>query len=304
MIQNFTDINTQVSTYFSHLSTLIIDPIMGILDLIIILTTIFSNNLDDIKWFIGHTAFFNIIVVIFRVYEDYFVIFFDDFQFRYLIYSSACMVSMNSMFPLALSRFGYLYFNNFYNKIFKKMYLFTFLIVFDMIMIFLYLWINMKLVSNFWSSFLVILTDVIVLLGTLICSYFILAKLKSLMILSQNTTDLAIYANIKKAMYICIFQAASSAVLVLSLAYINAYLTFYGSDPSYLAYMFFITVVALHPGLFSTLAILESIIILVVLKSYRESIKYGVLKMFKKIGGKPNQATISSPTIKVIIARN
>src|SRR5262249_12914892 len=98
---------------------------------ILIILTLFGKDNEDVVWFVFHTAILNLILGISWEIYDYVA---DENIQNYFIYIWSFFMdfAMNSVLPLAFSRFFYLYFQNQYEKLFTKKTLFWWILCYDL----------------------------------------------------------------------------------------------------------------------------------------------------------------------------
>lgn len=282
MLLNFSDPNTLAIDYYSQVVTLIIDPVLFIFELFVILISIFGRKLEELKWFVGHTALFNLLAATFRIYDGYFAIAGNDSnsQFRNMIYSISVTVSLNSMFPLALSRVAYFYFRKAYSKTMHKRWpLFLFLLGLDSLFAIFY-------VFHLGTNYLFVL-QILILTSTLLCSSFVLFRLKDLLSISQLSENSIEYSSILKIMLLCIFQSISSLLLLLNISFLRIYMNYFIEDQNYFLYIIYILSNNLHPIYFTVFAILESIFVIIVIRIYRDNVTlaFAWLKCICRVNG-------------------
>lgn len=268
LCQKMASIEDELSLFLLHL--------MHIPVITLIIITLLDKNKEDVKWFVFHTAVLNLILGIF--WELIFIV--QDIQsyaIVLLIVDFSLNLSVNSIFPLAFTRFFYLYFSDYYEKIFTPKTLFPIILAYDLVNIGLF-YLDSRDNEN---SFVMLGVDFFLLIGTLTCSTFIFLKIRKMMELVGNDSNFNTYNDLRRAAFVCIFQTCLISLHLAS----TFYTQLFSSSLCWNDHLFdllFVSFMILSPlqyPLYQLFIIIDSLMTLIVLKSYRSAF----VNVFKKI---------------------
>lgn len=210
------DINKLVTQYLLH--------IMHIPVIILIVITIFGKEAEDAKWFVFHTAILNFILGV--VWElTYFV---PTCMKNNLIRSIMfyCLnLATNSIFPLAFTRFLYLYFSHFYEKIFTKKTLIPWIFFYDVVVLGVYL----AEILIFQTMFICLAMSVIMTFGTVTCSSLVFIKIRKMMNMVKDSKH-GIKGDLRRAAIVCLTQGCIISLYLFATLYKKIYLSFIGTQ--------------------------------------------------------------------------
>lgn len=269
--------------FLEDLLSFIFLHLMHIPVVILIIITLFGKENEDSKWFVFHTAVLNLILGI--IWESlYFCPTYESsFIFSSLVFF-IMNLAVNSIFLLAFNRFFYLYFQDFYKKIFNRKTLFFIFLGYDVMMLFLF-YLN----SLYGGHMIMLSIDLILLCGNVICSTFVFLKIRNMMKLVDNSSQLSTFSDLRKAAFVCIFQTCLISLHLSTTFFVSLFqisLRFdIGFFNSFFSLYMFLAPVQLP--MYQLIAIIDTLITLIVLRSYRTALIkiYGrLLEFLKEIG--------------------
>lgn len=243
--------------------------------ILLILMTIFGRDKEDYKWFVFHSAIFNLILGILLEIVNLYNLYISTL---YIIIDYAIYLAVNSIFPLAFSRFFFLYFPHCYEKIFTKRYIFVWILCYDLI-----IWGIIFFQNDNTNNIYNLIISFFLLSCTIFCSILIVIKIRRMKKLVQNNPNLQSYRDLNRAAFICIFQALIISLHLLNSVYCLIFLNYIQYD-KYLFDSFFVGYIVLNPlqyPLYYTFVIIDSVMTMVVLKSYRAIF----VRIYRKVVG-------------------
>lgn len=266
--------------------------IMYIPIILIILISIFGKeNEDDTTWFVLNNAIINLIVCIVSEFINLIPI--GSFtKIFYDISGASVELSMCSIFPLAFTRFLYLYFRDFYERFLKKKILVLCILGYDLFLI-----IILSFVIHFQIYLALFTVFIISLAGTFIFSFLIFLKIRQMMKLVGHNSQHNTLNNLRRAAFVCLIQASLASFYFAMNFYIFFYEFLY-SDIERLPYGFlyslYIIFFILKYDIYHLVAIIDTFIILFMLTSYRNGFKkiYIFMKNFLENKRKKSNITI------------
>jgi hypothetical protein len=198
-IGNYSDFCDAIIAIYPTLTSVLLH-IMHIPVIILILLTLIGKENEDAKWFVFHTAILNLIVGIIweliKLYPE-----FTENQFIfYILMGHAQHLSFISIFPLAFTRFFYLYFQDLYEKLFTRKTLGIWIIGYDLLFI---------LLVNFGIYGMILIIFSIILIGTFVFTFLIYLKLHQMMKIVGNNSFLNTLSDLRRAAFVCIFQTCN-----------------------------------------------------------------------------------------------
>lgn len=276
----------QNSSY--HLT--ILDPICDIFDLIgfpiiytmshiihipsiiLILTTIFGSNKKDIKWFLFHTSIINLVVgILWELLIMYPVLISNSLFFNILVAFSVNLSEI-SIFPLAFTRFFYLYYEDLCPKVLTKKFLFLWLGIYDGLFFSLYYF---NYVKN-GHTIIIVMINMSITIGTLTCAIFVYFKIHKMIKIANNCKSrLDVLKDLHQAAFICSYQATTISIVLMTILYVEWY-ELYGRSIDVMGetlYIIYALCILLHGPLYQFFVIVDTIMTLVLLKAYRKEIK-------------------------------
>ncbi|KAI1699221.1 hypothetical protein DdX_17466 [Ditylenchus destructor] len=246
--------------------------------LIIVLLTLMDRCREDAKWFMFNTAVINIatgiawemkrIPISFGAFNSY-------INFTWYIGRD---LSQYSVFLLAASRIFCLYWEDLYKKLFAGKRLFVWIIACDALLAALSHWTH-----GFGTTLggLYMGMEIFMLLGTFGCSLLVLLKIRNLAVLVGLNTQTQRINDLRTAAFICIFQAFFYAIYTILLIYMRLYdMQIIITEPSSPVILRILLRVfsELQNPMFLLFTILDTLIPMILLKSYRKTISKLFLK--------------------------
>lgn len=239
---------------------------------VLILITLLGKENEDAKWFVFHTACLNLILGI--VWEvSYACQSCDGFYIVLLVTDSSLNLAVFSIFPLAFTKFLYLYFPNVYNRIFyKKYFIAIFLAVFDSIFtVFLFI------IYQFSLSICCLVATAVIFLGTLTCAILIFIRLRKLMQMVDSHSKLSTYSDLRRAGFICIFQTCLISLHLVARFYTDLFSVVLVNaiiDDSFYFYMNLYNILyEFQYTIYQLFVIVDTSVTLLVLRSYRNAFR-------------------------------
>lgn len=265
-IENYSDFCDAIFDIYPTLTSVLLH-IMHIPVTILILLTLIGKENEDAKWFVFHTAILNLIVGIMwellysELIENQFVV---DILMGY-----AQHLSFISIFPLAFTRFFYLYFQDLYEKLFTRKTLGIWIIGYDLLFI---------LLVNFGIDSMILIILSTILIGTFIFTFLIYLKLHQMMKIVGNNSFLNTLSDLRRAAFICIFQSCNITLLLTTVFYSHTYSLYANYSDLYynqghILYILYQSSALLSGPLYQLFVIVDTCIVLIALRSYRNAIK-------------------------------
>lgn len=249
--------------------------------LILVVITLFGKEKEDYKWFVLHMAILNLILAI--IWEVLNFVPNSDLLWTLLAY--ILNLSVISIFPLAFTRFFFLYYRFVYIKIFTKKTIFVWILAFDLVMI------GLLYIDSFISTHLLsLIVCPILILATIFCSFLIFLKIRNMSKLVQNQHNYSSYSDLQRAAFVCIWQSSIISIHLANSVFCQIFLNYLKSDVVTFNLFFgvYMVVNPLQYPMYQLFIIMDSFITLFLLKSYRVVIKKvcrKVLMKIKKING-------------------
>jgi hypothetical protein len=192
----------------------------------LILITLFGKEKnEDAKWFVFHTAILNlflgIAMEITYLYPDYMKI-----RTIQIIQHWNLGLAVESIFPLAFTRFFCLYFTDIYEKMFTKKTILLWLLAYDVAMLMHYVFATVIKFATVNNAYICLGISSALLIGTIIFSTLVVLKIRGMMKLVSNS-KLSTYSDLRKAAFICLFQACVNSVYMISSIYMHIYADFF-----------------------------------------------------------------------------
>lgn len=286
------NIDSYISFYLLH--------IMHIPVIILIFITIFGKEDEDAKWFVFHTAVLNLILGIIWEITIFFTNFGDD-SFIKIIQLFSLNLAAVSIFPLAFTRFFLLYFPQRYEKIFTKKTLIPWLLGYDLAMIGVF-----TIDNSFDSSIILPIFCLIILFITICCSVLIFMQIKKMMNLVGHESRFDTFNDLRKAAFICIFQTCIISLFLITTFYLHLYSNVI--DPlideesmSMTMWDIFIILTELQYSIYQLFAIIDTLVTLLVLRSYRNALKkvyFLIIVTLKSLMAKKKRAAQNNVNLK------
>lgn len=292
--QNITYDFCDFMQYFEPILTTILLQLMFIPLLTIIVITLIDQENSDAKWFVFNTAVLNFILGIlwemirFSPINPYIVI-----QMWGFIRDLAPF----SIFPLALTRFFYLYSPELYKKIFSKKTLFCWIIGYDVILILL-----IYTYYYFEKTLSLFIINFVILIGTFSCSFFVLLKIRQMMKLVSHNTELSTLDDLRRAAFLCVFQACFYTIYMISILYYRFYYLLLNNGEQDLLYLLLRVINTLGNPIYLSFVILDSLVPMILLKSYRKTLRKVFSFVLRVIWKKQN--SVGTVTINIIPSEN
>lgn len=250
--------------------------LMLILTLFVKILSFFSK--EDIKWLILHVCVCNLIYGIVQLFIMFLTGYLNPQLANTLSYLSVNL-SLTSVFPLAFSRFFYLYFENYYEKFFGKYKIFIWLILFD---------IFTCAVSDIRTRFIskqfpFISASIVIFLITLttLFSLLVFFKVRNMVKILKNPPTNTL-SGVRRAAFVCLFQIALISMHMLVLVFNLLFHKILNHQEKYSTLIYYyLTIAHLYECIYTFMVILDTIVVLVVLKSYRKLLN-DVMKIVMK----------------------
>lgn len=267
-IENYSDFCDAIADIYPTLTSVLLH-IMHIPVIILILLTLIGKENEDAKWFVLHTAILNLIVgIIWELIKLYPEFTENEFVCDILM-GYAQHLSFISIFPLAFTRFFYLYFQDSYEKLFTRKTLGIWIIGYDLLFV---------LLTHFGIDSMIPIIFSIILIGTFIFTFLIYLKLHQMMKIVGNNSFLNTLSDLRRAAFICIFQSCNITLLLTTVFYSYTYLLFANYSDLYynkghILYILYQLSPLLSGPLYQLFVIVDTCIVLIALRSYRNAIK-------------------------------
>uniref|UniRef100_A0A914DWC8 G-protein coupled receptors family 1 profile domain-containing protein n=1 Tax=Acrobeloides nanus TaxID=290746 RepID=A0A914DWC8_9BILA len=287
-----------VITEINDILTKILLHIMHIPVIILIVITLFGKEKEDAKWFVFHTALLNFILGI--IWEISLIN--TDFEKNptiIMVMICSIDIAVNSLFPLAFTRFFYLYFPHLYDKIFTKKTLLPWTLAYDATIVGLYS------LGVFTSEYICCVVNFGVIFGTILCVSLVILKIRNMMKMVEGS-KLNTLSDLRKAALLCIFQASVLSLHASTLLYTQFYTGFvhpvleelqHGSPldqnplpptlsnipPSRTMLFTFLILDNWRYTLYQLYVIIDTFMTLFVLRSYRHTLKHVCLNAWDKV---------------------
>lgn len=248
-------------------SSLYLLHFMLIFEVVLIFLTLISRTREEAKWFIFHIAMLNLILAV--IWEV--IYFFPEFSESPILLKPLfflVFLSKNSIFPLAFTRLLFLYRRKLYKKMFTVKKLAMWLLGYDCFMLFLF---YLGSPENRGAFFTVIL-NLFLLFSTILCSIFIFIKVNKMMKFVEISLQLCTYNDLRRATFICLFQTFLNSIHMVSNLYTYLFVSRLKND-QYLfdkLYVSYIILASLNFPIFQLFMILDSLMSMFVLRSYRQ----------------------------------
>lgn len=261
---------------FLDLVCQIVGPILQWTMMMLVLVLIFMSLLlkekDHMKWYIFHVAaaqlVYSIVNLIYNTNNLG-----NDNEWISLGLAISMHISYNSTFPLALSRVLFIYYEKRYERVFRRRWIiFAFLLVFDLFktgVVCIDLYFPKELYNLFSYVF-----DILFNILTLTFSILTFVKIKSLINLVSNTM-LNTIQDLRKAAIICLFQACFISIYLLFYVFAVVPWIFIELEPTNVLQAYIIVDVDLLGLFYFLYGILDTIVTLFVLKTYRKVLRNG-----------------------------
>lgn len=268
---------------------LILLQIMFVPVLTSIILTLLNKNHDDVKWFILNTSILNLIVGIAWELD----IFIQEFSMIILLTQNIGKeIAQYSIFLLAFSRVFILHNPDLYKKVFSKTTRFLFILGYDVILTVL----SYLCYTKEWSWKIIICLNAFMLVGTFGCSISILIQIRSMLKLFEHNSQLNTFKDLRRAAFVCLCQVCTYAIYTFFFIYLRLYNAgilpiSYFDDNKYAFLHVLLSIIAdiLEP-IYLLFMILDSFIPMILLRSYRKTIRKVWKKSYraiKKIIGHP-----------------
>jgi hypothetical protein len=263
---------------------------LGLL-IILILVSIFGHIKENYKWFVIHAALCNCVIIIYIDAISFTSPLFQSSYTKSLINTVLNNLSKLSTLPLIFNRFCFLYFPKSYDKLFSPHGVVIFTLGFDILITALS--IALKIISNLifiriFGTFFVVL---IVLLSVL--TY---AKIYRMRKLATNDSSIK---SIKRASLVCYFQAFlyfSYYLWSFSSYFLNTIFSSPTSTPLFWAKISLI-INRFEWVVYEIAIVADSVMLLIVLKSYRQAIRHALNSILKKFSYQNGNFNMSSTTV-------
>lgn len=213
-------------------------------------------------------------------------------------------LSKTSVFPLAFTRFFYLYYESKYDKFFSKKKLFLWLVLYDFIMIG---GISIDLLRNapidFPYSTSIIYT--LTLVKSIVCSTLIFLKLRKMTKLLISNTKLEILKDLRRATYIVVFQSAYILLQLMMILYSNIYVHIeltsnnYYTTYTFRKILYAVVTMALNSSYF-IFVIVDTLITLFILESFKRDLKRIIWKVLMSLFMEPKKKSAKVSTLVII----
>lgn len=275
-------------------------PIILLLLFLLILISVYKNKEENYKWIIWHSAILNYILMIFCEWA-YFKQLYASKQatqadlrtvFQYVIYLG--YLAMLSLFPLSVHRFCSLYFPNFYdNFLAKKLGLLIFLLGYDFCIVGLF-YINNKIGTSTLEGVI----KFVLMFLELSLSILLYLKIKEMIKMVSNTSNLKTMEDLYRVSIVCALQALFYTSYLLIAVLGDIFFNIIKRDAWYVRYylVFFVYLLCWY----ELVLILDSCLILFMLKSYRLVLISFLEYFWQKVRGFYNRYGNGQSTVTII----
>ncbi|KAI1698977.1 hypothetical protein DdX_17588 [Ditylenchus destructor] len=287
-------INTVSTPYLLHL--------LFVPAIIIILLTLLDKHNEDAKWFMFNTALINIVTGIAWEMKRMPRSFGQWNSYINMVWFIGRDLSQYSIFLLAITRVFVLYWPNVYKIAFARKFFFFWIIASDALLAGLSHFSH-KSGQDMYELYTAI--EVFMLLGTFGCSLFVLLRIHKMKKFAQNSTQSDTFNNLRRASFVCLFQSFFYTIYTMLLIYMRLYdmkiITREPSSPVVLRILLAVLSELQNP-MFLLFTILDTLIPMFLLRSYRRTIKRLCSKPYRLIvGQKSSVVTVSTyTTVKVV----
>lgn len=241
----------------------------------LVLLTLLTREKEDYRWFIFNTAILNLLLGFFRESTYFFKI-----QNVYTYIDYTINVAVNSIFPLAFTRFLFLYYEKSYSRLFKKRYLIFWILGYDLAIFGVDYF---KYTYNI-SDYLKLFIGFFLLICTIVFSCLILYKLRQMRKLFDKGENFKSYKDLNRTVFIFIFQACIISLHLLNAIFCVLFTMYISIDPFWFEALFPVYMFCnpLQYPLYYFFVIVDSCMTMVVLRSYRK-IFINMLKFFARM---------------------
>jgi hypothetical protein len=242
--------------------------------ILIVITLFGKDSNDDSKWFVFHTAILNLILGI--IWEILYLFPYMESELTITLLIFSLNLAVNSTFPLAFTRFFYLYYQNLYEKIFNRKMLFPILVGYDLFMLVLF---SLDFLDGDHLRMLFI--DFFLLCGNIICSTCVFLKIRNMMKLVDSNSRLSTFSDLRKAAFVCTFQSCTISLHLATTFFVSLFQIYLRFDRRIFDSLFGLYMI-LAPAqfpLYQLFVIIDTLITLLVLRSYRSAL----VKVYGKI---------------------
>ncbi|KAI1690955.1 hypothetical protein Ddc_24557 [Ditylenchus destructor] len=138
---------------------------------------------------------------------------------------------------------------------------------------------------------------VFMLFGTFGCSLFVLTKIRKMQKLVGHVSQKGTFNDLRRASFVCLFQASSYTIYSILLIYMRLYamgiISMEDSTPLILRILLHAFTELQNP-MFLLFAIIDTVIPMILLRSYRRTIRYLCLKPYRMVVGRKTMSVIVS----------
>lgn len=262
------------SEYIGNVISFVILQVMHIPVFLLIVITLFGKENEDSKWFVFHTAVLNLILGV--IWEIWYI-YLDSENSAMLttMVNFALNLAVNSIFPLAFTRFLCLYFEDYYKKIFKRKLLFPIFLAYDLFMLTLFYIDSLE-----DDNMIMLIIDLLLLIGNLLCSTCVFLKIRSMMKLVDSSSQFSTLNDLKRAAFVVTFQSCLVSIHLATTFFVSLFQISLRFDENLFNSLFELYIISAQAQfpLYQIIVIFDTFVILFVLRSYRTA----MMKIYKK----------------------
>lgn len=268
----------------------------------VIIISIFNKQHDTYRWIIFHQGVMNILMWI--LYDVYLygdskntIVFILVFILRFVNQCGFASVAV-----LAINRFICLYFQDFARRFFTPLKIFFFLIFYDGLVC-TYIYFNVYVFTDYYTIMCLIFSSFFMLLP-FVLSIFIFFKVRTMVLLAKKAAEKKVLHDINRAAIICFVHPLVNIVyyvLIFSGLFISLQMNATKDVAQFSIFTLdvYVTFNFFQADLYMMVGIVDSMMILFLLRSYRRRMFYALSFVFDRVF-RPNRVigltSTSDPT--------
>lgn len=201
-------------------------------------------------------------------------------------------LSIVSTFPLAITRFLFLYYQNFYTKRFNNYKIALWLVFYDILMCLLHYFLIVLRPSSPYPN---LVTVIFFVVTTTFFSSLVVRKIRRMMSLVENSLNKTTLSNLRRAAFVCMFQMLLLSFHLAAFLFTQIFDIVLKFDKNaynklVFVYMFIINS---YTFVYTLILIVDNLVVLALLKSYRTTAvevfkvayRYGIVRLFGRSPG-------------------
>uniref|UniRef100_A0A914DVQ6 Serpentine receptor class gamma n=1 Tax=Acrobeloides nanus TaxID=290746 RepID=A0A914DVQ6_9BILA len=205
-------------------------------------------------------------------------------------------MSIGSLLPLAINRFFRLYFDHYYDRFFGGFKLFIFLFGYDLVLcIYAHIQTLFPYNNNLEIAFCVSIMSL-----SIVMAIGILFKIRQMNKLAKKSIDTSTLKDLQRAAIVCFVQGIALCIYFSLVSISQSFYLRIVTQPNETPNILFRIVLVLYPFytfMYLTSMLIDAILLLLVLKTYRTSL-IGMLKKIPYINKKKSVILVSSVNIQ------